>query len=208
MNNSCYSYGLLISNGLLLCSLYALWTRAQRPSQPERNASEAIEAVDTVGGWDDVAPRVDLLVDGELVMSEGDEYDEIRRMAEMGATVKVVPMETNRQFYRFAAVVAREVKARMGTPTMSAANWMVAHDLVQKVLAEKDVRKVDRAIFAPLACQMVFVPTKFDVHAAKFMRTDAVAGRQEEFMGTDGRSWLERLFGVRRKWKAPMIMRG
>lgn len=194
---------------LYACVIVSLvvWSRSRRSTKPEGRATDALSAIDTVGGWDDAVPKVDVLVDGEMVLGE-DEDALVRDLEARGGKVVVIPPELSRRFHRFSAVVAREVKAKMGTPTLSAANWLVAHDLVQKVLAEKHVRKVDRAIFAPLACQMVFVPTKFDVYAAEFLRSNAVADRQNEFMGSKKRSWWERMWGLRKEWKPPMMMRG
>lgn len=182
--------------------------KSLRAPNPEQNAKVAIHALDSVGGWDDYAPTVEVLVDEVLVSVEEGVVEDIREAAIAGAEIVLVQPTDNHQFYRFAAVVAREVKVKMGTPTLSAANWLVAQDLVGKVLAEKHVRKVDRVKFSPLATQMVFVPTKYDVHAAEFMRTQGVADRQNAFLGNSKATWWEWVWGLKKPWKPPMMMRG
>lgn len=176
--------------GIMGCKYVAV-----RVTQPDCKAREALESVDTAGAWDDVVPRVDIAVGGERYGTVEEERDAI----EQGGLVKLFDPESQKNFTRFAAVVAREVKAKMGTPAHTAANWLVAQDLVQKVLAEKHVRKVDRCVFAPLATQMVFVPTIYDVHGRQFMHSKPVRERQLAFE-MRGRTWWQFLTGKQPVW--------
>lgn len=83
-----------------------------------------------------------------------------------------------RKTLRFAAVVAREVRIKMGPrPTYSVANEKVAWELAAKVMEERCVRKVDRMRFLPYATKLVFIPTSHDAHAAQLGESAAVAWR-------------------------------
>ncbi len=194
---------LLTSSVALVPRLVGYLLRPQ--SRPDSRT--CIEALDTVSAWDDQAPSVAAVVDGEVFATEAETVEQAVQAVRDGRPVTALKPEGQRQFYRFAAVVAREVKNRMGCPKRTPANWLVAQDLVQKVLAEKHVRKVDRHVFAPLATQMVFVPTKYDVMGRKFAQSCEVAMREAEFDGTR-LSWWRRLFGVAGTWKPPNIERG
>lgn len=186
----------------LLPRLLRLFSPKNKP-----DAKACIDAIDTAEEWDGEVPRVVGFVDGEPFANEDELVAAAKEALARGGSVKSLVPDADRQYYRFAAVVAREVKNRMGCPKRSAANWLVAHDLVQKVLAERHVRKVDRIKFAPLATQMVFVPTRFDVMARKFAESAEVASREAEFEGVNV-PWWRRLFGIHRTWSPPAIERG
>jgi len=101
---------------------------------------------------------------------------------------------------RFAAIIAREVKCKMGLPSRTRANWLVAQELVNKALAERFVRKCDRLVFAPIATQLVFVPTRYDIIAKQFAHSEAVGRELEEMQGVQRTFWQwigDALFGQR-----------
>lgn len=86
-----------------------------------------------------------------------------------------------RKTLRFAAVVAKEVRVRMGpNPKYSVANEKVAWELAAKIMEERCVRKVDRMRFLPYATKLVFVPTEHDVFAAQIGESAAVAWRLDQ----------------------------
>lgn len=100
--------------------------------------------------------------------------------------------------FRFAAVLAREVKCKMGTPKRTRANWIVAQELVNKAMAERFVRKVDRIVFGPIATQMVFIPSRYEVVAKQMAHSEVVGMRHEEFSchETTFLEWIRaKLFG-------------
>lgn len=175
--------------------------------QNRPDARACLKAVDDVEAWDDQQPATTAFVEGEPFAPEAELMEKARAAVTRGGDVVTLLPEASRQYYRFAAVVAREVKNRMGCPKRTAANWLVAQDLVQKVLAEKHVRKVDRCKFAPVATQMVFIPTRYDVMGRKLAESFEVATREADFAGV-GIPWWRKVFGIYTTWKPPNIERG
>lgn len=149
----------------------------------ERNGAESLGALDGATEMETPKPGVAPL----FVPDPNETLDEF--MARLRAPPRIADGEA--KYMRFAALVAREVKCKMGLPKRTKANWIVATELVNKVLADRDVRKVDRAHFAPLATQMVFIPTRFDVVARQMALSDTVQARHDEFTG-EGRAWRRR----------------
>lgn len=149
----------------------------------ERNGAESLMALDTATEMDTPKPGVTPL----FTPDTEETLDEF--MARLRAPPRIADGEA--KYMRFAALVAREVKCKMGLPKRTKANWIVATELVNKVLAERDVRKVDRAHFAPLATQMVFIPTRFDVVARQLALSDTVQQRHDEFTGAS-KTWRRR----------------
>jgi len=101
--------------------------------------------------------------DEDIVLSmveekgEGDEAAEVVDLPRLGSP----------NYWRFSAKVAHVVKSKMGLPKATEANRMVALELVSKELLARHVRKCDVYKFQPLAVDLVFMPTKYDVTAAR-----------------------------------------
>jgi hypothetical protein len=94
------------------------------------------------------------------------------------------PPLTGANYYKFAQLLAREVKVKLGCAKPTQANRLVAHELVNKAMEARDVRKCDRHKFLPLAVDMVFIPDKWAVAAAEFRKSAAVADRLLEMQDT------------------------
>jgi len=116
----------------------------------ERNAAEIIRSADVECEADDGAEKV---VDGR---------------PEAGSRA-------------FASHVANVVRARIGgTPKRTEANRLMVQKMVRDYMKERNVRESHMPRHAPLACALVFVPTKFEVEAKKFEGTLAVRRRDED----------------------------
>lgn len=103
------------------------------------------------------------------------------------------PRATGPNLYRFAAVLARDVRLKMGLPKPTEANRMVAWELLMKACEARDVRKVDRLRFAIIAVDMVFVPNSLDVLAAEIRRSVVLS---ERLAAADPKvPWWKRLLG-------------
>jgi hypothetical protein len=81
---------------------------------------------------------------------------------------------------KFAARLARVIKAKMGTPRHTVANVAVARDIARKYMEELHVRRVDMAVHLPMAVKLVFVPDRYEVEAERFASSWAVGQRLEE----------------------------
>lgn len=92
----------------------------------------------------------------------------------------ILPKIGTPNYYRFAAKVAHVVKSKMGLPKATEANRMVALELVSKELLQRDVRKCDIYKFQPLAVDLVFMPTKYDVGAARLRGSRAYRERLQD----------------------------
>jgi len=104
-------------------------------------------------------------------------------------TAEVNPKGPN--LWRFAGVIAKEVKAKMGICKDNAANRMVAWDLAGKSLKTHNVRLCDLPKFQTLAVAMVFIPSVWDVTAAQMMRAEPIRWRKREMDGPPGFwTWL------------------
>jgi len=113
----------------------------------------------------------------------------------------ILPKIGTPNYFRFAAKVAHEVKSKMGLPKTTEANRLVALELVSKELMRRDVRKCDVHKFQAISVDLVFMPTKYDVTAARLRNTRAYRERLQEMHPVE--SWGEWLRG-----KMPLSGRG
>jgi len=65
----------------------------------------------------------------------------------------------------------------MGTPKHTVANVAVARDIARKYMEEVNVRRVDMAVYLPLAVTIVFIPDMFEVEAMAMANSWAVGER-------------------------------
>jgi len=85
---------------------------------------------------------------------------------------------------RFASHVANVVRARIGgTPRRTEANRLMVQKMVRDYMKERCVRESHMPLHAPLACSLVFVPTKYEVEAAKFEATAVADERSDDVRG-------------------------
>jgi len=131
------------------------------------HAREALYSIDAVGD----------LGYGETQDDDDDDVDEKPTPHEPPVTIRR---------WRFAGVVARCVKVKMGIAKDTPANRIVAWELCGKELKDRNVRKCDVAMYQSLASALVFVPTKWDVDAANVMRSKPISWRFREMEGPPG----------------------
>lgn len=91
------------------------------------------------------------------------------------------------RYKRVCGQVAKVVKAKMGLPSRTAANRLVAWELADKELTRMGVRAQHRARFITVAVALVFVPTTHDILAAEIGRSAEVADRELALNGN--RTW-------------------
>jgi len=97
---------------------------------------------------------------------------------------------------RFAAVLARDVRMKMGpSPIPSTANRLVAWELLGKACEARDVRKADRLRFMILGCDMVFMPSTLDVEAAEIRASVRLSTRMRAVKPEP--SWVMWMWGVK-----------
>jgi len=126
----------------------------------------------------------------ELLMNDHDDSPELDEEEDSWADQKPgerTERPVNR--YRFSAKVARIVKAKMGTPKHSTANLATARDIARKYMEDVHVRRVDQAVYLPLAVTLVFVPDRYEVEAARFGNSWTVGDRLAEAEGGSVGLW-------------------
>jgi len=97
---------------------------------------------------------------------------------------------------RFAAVLARDVRMKMGpSPIPSTANRLVAWELLGKACEARDVRKADRLRFMILGCDMVFMPSALDVEAAEIRASVRLSTRMRAVKPEP--NWIMWMWGVK-----------
>lgn len=142
--------------------------------------------------------RVLSAIDGRAAYEEDLEEEMAREEEVLGEAVALKPRARGADLTRFAAVLAGDVKMRLGTcPKPTEANRLVAWDLLNKACVARDVRKVDRMRFCQVAIEMVFLPDSLDVEMHKMRRSYAVRDRLAAMKCGDGPldRILEYLFG-------------
>nr|WPR18272.1 MAG: RNA-dependent RNA polymerase [Chemarfal virus 123] len=108
------------------------------------------------------------------------------------------PAPKGPNLFRFAAVLAGDVKRKLGSvPKPTEANRLVAWDLLNKACEARDVRKVDRLRFMQVAVDMVFIGDALDVQMTRCRRSLVVQDRMADVGGalTWGEWVRSRLFG-------------
>lgn len=74
------------------------------------------------------------------------------------------------------------VRAKIGLPKRSEANYLVVRKLVVEYLETiPDLRKVHYLKIVPLAVELVFVPTKYDIEARDFAGSSFVVERRADY---------------------------
>lgn len=99
----------------------------------------------------------------------------------------------------FVAAVANAIKAEIGTPNPTAANFMVVSRLVAKATEALNLRNADRARVLPLVRAAVFAPTQLDI-AEKQMYASLKVRRNLERVRkaySGEKSFWRRLLGIR-----------
>lgn len=79
---------------------------------------------------------------------------------------------------RFVAYIAQEVKGQFGCPPRTAENVLAVRDAVRRAMLVKGHRPSHVARDAPLAVELVFVPSQSELEAARFTRSFAVKQRE------------------------------
>lgn len=105
--------------------------------------------------------------------------------------VLILPKIGTPNYFRFAAKVAHTVKCKMGLPTASQANRLVAMELVSKELLARSVRKCDVHRFQGVAVDLVFMPTKYDILASQLRTSRSYKERLTELQVGSIRTWGE-----------------
>lgn len=142
---------------------WLIGNRVERQAKYAKLGKQAVEELDDVD---------DFFVDQGAAEWEIEDPDEAEKRS------FPIHKRDSRKTLRFAAVVAREVRIKMGpNPRYTEANEKVAWELAAKIMEERDVRKVDRTRYLPYATKMVFIPTEHDVHANQLGQSSAVAWR-------------------------------
>lgn len=118
----------------------------------------------------------------------------------------ILPKVGTPNYFRFAAKVAHEVKSKMGLPRATEANRIVALELVSKELMRRDVRKCDVHRFQAIAVDLVFMPTKYDVNAARLRNSRAYRERLQEMHPVQ--SWGDWLRGKMPFGRQPWALDG
>lgn len=137
------------------------------PNRVEKRSVETISIIDS----DDTA---EVPVDEENM-----ERDEEGKYT-AAALAQPPPVPTNPRdpnYKRFACRIAREVRVKMGLPSRTEANRLVAVELVSKALLAHNVRKTDIFKFQTLAADMVFLPTIWDQMAIEDRHSEAYRER-------------------------------
>lgn len=94
------------------------------------------------------------------------------------------------KYKRVCGQVAKVVKAKMGLPSRTAANKLVAWELADKELQRMGVRASHRPRFIAVAAALVFVPTEHDILAAEIGRSTEVLERESAVEGNRATTWL------------------
>ncbi|APG76268.1 hypothetical protein 1 [Changjiang tombus-like virus 5] len=142
--------------------------------------------------------RVLSAIDGKATYEEHLEEAMEAEREVLGNVEATVPRARGEDLTRFAAVLAGDVKLKLGTcPKTTEANRLVAWDLLNKACVARDVRKVDRMRFCQVAIEMVFLPDSLDVEMHKLRRSYAVRDRLAAMKSGDGPldRVMEYLFG-------------
>lgn len=98
------------------------------------------------------------------------------------------------RYKRVCGQVAKAVKAKMGLPSRTAANKLVAWELADKELTRMGVRASHRPRFITVAVALVFIPTEHDILAAEIGRSIEVMERENAVEGNHTTNWLRRWF--------------
>lgn len=166
-----------------LSVLYGIWkvTKA-RPSS--RNMGAILDIIDD---GDDV-------VYSDTVV--GDSITENRDGVQFGAR------RGKKQMSHYVGHLVRFGKARFGLPSRSEANLLVVRDYLRQEMNNSNVRVCDQARILAMATNLVFVPTKFEIEAARVFNDDDVLDRFNDMnKPMTGVSWLWSCFGFERSIK-------